>query len=172
MMQRKSFEGMNCPVARSLDRVGEWWSILILRDAINGATRFDQFSKSLGIAANILTKRLNALVEAGLLERVQYCERPPRFEYRLTPAGMDFRPVILSLVVWGNKYFSPEGPILEFLDLDTGKTAIPILVDKVSGKPISKRDHVIVPGPGASEAFKNKIRQQRLEAARQEQSKG
>ena len=68
-MQRKSFGSMTCPIARSLERVGEWWSILILRDAFRGLTRFDQFQKSLDIAPNMLTRRLNALVECGLLER-------------------------------------------------------------------------------------------------------
>ena len=79
-MQRTSFRGMRCPIARSLERVGEWWSILILRDALRGSTRFDQFQKSLPIAPNMLTRRLHGLVDAGLLERRLYCERPPRFE--------------------------------------------------------------------------------------------
>src|SRR5262245_18038344 len=101
-MQRKSFGSMQCPVARSLERVGEWWSILILRDAFHGMTRFDQFQKSLGIAPNILTRRRNALVEAGLLERHHYNEHPPRDEYLLTARGRDFRPVLVALLTWGN----------------------------------------------------------------------
>ncbi len=68
-MRRKSYGNLQCPIARSLERVGEWWSILILRDAFLGSTRFDQFQKSLDIAPNMLTRRLNALVESGLLER-------------------------------------------------------------------------------------------------------
>ncbi|HMF59403.1 MAG TPA: helix-turn-helix domain-containing protein, partial [Vicinamibacterales bacterium] len=74
---------MRCPIARSLERVGEWWSILILRDALRGSTRFDQFQRHLTIAPNILTRRLRALVDAGLLERTLYSERPPRYEYIL-----------------------------------------------------------------------------------------
>src|SRR2546430_7355289 len=108
-MQRKSFGEMQCPIARSLERVGEWWSILILRDALHGLTRFDQFQKSLDIAPNMLTRRLNALVEGGLLERRRYSERPPRDEYLLTERGRDFRPVLLALLTWGNKHFAPEG---------------------------------------------------------------
>ncbi len=100
---------MPCPIARSLERVGEWWSILILRDALHGYTRFDQFQKSLGIAPNMLTRRLNALVEAGLLERRRYSAHPPRDEYVLTARGRDFRPVIVALLAWGNKHFAPEG---------------------------------------------------------------
>ena len=79
-MQRKSFGRMACPIARSLERVGEWWSILILRDALHGLTRFDQLQKGLGIAPNMLARRLNALVEAGLLQRRRYSEHPPRDE--------------------------------------------------------------------------------------------
>src|SRR3954454_16071784 len=97
-MRRKSFATMQCPIARSLDRVGEWWSILILRDAFHGLTRFDQFQKSLEIAPNILTRRLNALVESGMLERRPYSERPPRDEYVLTERGHDFRPVLFALL--------------------------------------------------------------------------
>ncbi len=82
---------MTCPIARSLEHVGEWWSILILRDAFRGVTRFEGFRDSLGIAPNILTRRLKALVAAGLLERRRYCERPPRDEYVLTERGRDFR---------------------------------------------------------------------------------
>src|ERR1700756_3410362 len=92
-MHRKSFGNMQCPIARSLERVGEWWSILILRDAFHGLTRFDQFQRSLDIAPNMLTRRLNALVESGLLERRRYSERPPRDEYGPTQRGPDFPPV-------------------------------------------------------------------------------
>src|SRR5437016_587292 len=91
-MHHKSFDDMQCPIARSLERVGEWWSMLILRDALLGLTRFDQFQESLGIAPNMLTRRLSKLVEAGLLERRRYNDRPPRYEYVLTQAGRDFRP--------------------------------------------------------------------------------
>src|SRR6202453_3080281 len=100
-MRRKSFETMQCPIARSLERVGEWWSILILRDAFLGATRFEQFEKSLQIAPTSLTRRLNGLVEAGMLERRRYSERPPREEYLLTARGRDFYDVLISLVTFG-----------------------------------------------------------------------
>src|SRR5271157_5450348 len=108
-MQRKSFGKMPCPIARSLERVGEWWSMLILRDAIHGLTRFDEFQESLGIAPNMLTRRLNQLVGGGLLKRRLYNQHPARHEYVLTECGREFRPVILSLLAWGNRHFSPEG---------------------------------------------------------------
>src|ERR1700751_4538620 len=101
-MQRKSFEKMSCPIARSLERVGEWWSMLIMRDALHGMRRFDEFQKSLGIAPNMLARRLEALVEAGLLERRRYSEHPPRDEYVPTARGRDFRPVLIPVVAWGN----------------------------------------------------------------------
>ena len=124
-MQRKSFGDMPCPIARSLERVGEWWSILILRDAFRGLTRFDQFQKSLDIAPNMLTRRLNALVESGLLERRRYSERPPRDEYVLTERGRDFRPVLWALLAWGNKHFAPEGASVVVVDTETGAAGRP-----------------------------------------------
>src|SRR4249920_4238860 len=120
-MQRTSFNAMPCPIARTLERVGEWWSILILRDALHGLTRFDQFQKSLDIAPNMLTRRLNALVESGLLERRPYSEHPPRYEYLLTERGRDFRPVLWALLAWGNRHFAPEGASVIVVDTETGE---------------------------------------------------
>lgn len=108
-MQHTSFSAMPCPIARGLDRVGEWWNILILRDAFQGATRFGQFQKNLGIAPNILSRRLRGLVEAGLLEKVRYNDHPPRDEYLLTAIGRDFRPVLRAMLAWGNTHFMPDG---------------------------------------------------------------
>src|SRR5262245_16460919 len=102
-MQRKSFETMSCPIARSLEKVGEWWSMLILRDASRGISRFDEFQQSLGIGSNTLSRRLKALVDQGLLERRKYSDQPLRYQYVLTPIGKDFRPVLRALIAWGNK---------------------------------------------------------------------
>src|SRR6184192_3526368 len=135
-MQRKRFSRMVCPIARSLERVGEWWSILILRDALHGLTRFDQFQKSLGIAPNMLARRLDALVDAGLLERRRYSKHPPRDEYVLTARGRDFRPVLVALLAWGNKHFAPEGPSVLLKDNETGAIAEPVVIDRVTGRPI------------------------------------
>ena len=149
-MRRKSFGGMQCPIARSLERVGEWWSMLILRDASLGVTRFDQFQESLGIAPNILTRRLSKLVEAGLLERRRYSDRPPRYEYVLTQAGRDLRPVLWALLAWGNKHFAPEGASVIIVDSKTGAQADPILVDRVSGRPLAPPDFTSAAGPAAN----------------------
>ena len=157
-MQRKSFGSMHCPIARSLERVGEWWSILILRDALHGLTRFDEFQKSLGIAPNMLTRRLNALVEAGLLERRRYSERPPRDEYLLTERGRDFRPVMLALLAWGNRHFAPEGASVMLVDRKTGAPVDPILSDPATGRPVDEPDYALVPGPAASDRVLQKYR--------------
>lgn len=156
-MQRKSFDAMSCPIARSLERVGEWWSILILRDAFAGLTQFDQFQKSLGIAPNMLTRRLNALVESGLLERRRYSERPPRDEYVLTGRGRDFRPVLWALLSWGNKHFAPEGASVIVVDRATGLPAEPVLVDRVSGKEMTSETFRAAPGPAADDATRARL---------------
>ena len=152
-MQRTNFTNLQCPVARSLERVGEWWSILIMRDAFYGLTRFDEFQKSLSIAPNILTRRLNALVEAGLLERHRYSERPPRDEYLLTPRGRDFRPVTQALLAWGNRHFAPEGASVVYANSETGEVADPVMIDRVSGRPMSDPVFGPVAGPAAGEAI-------------------
>lgn len=156
-MQRKSFGQMPCPIARSLERVGEWWSILILRDALAGMTRFDEFQTSLGIAPGMLTKRLAALVEAGLLERHRYNERPPRHEYRLTERGRDFRPVLVAMLAWGNRHFAPEGASVQIVDAATGAVAEPIVVDRATGRPLTEPEYVITAGPAAGEGVRRRI---------------
>ena len=107
-MQRKTLLHAECPIARSLERVGEWWSILIMRDALHGLKRFEEFSRSLEIAPNMLTRRLNSLVEAGLLERQPYSQRPLRYQYVPTSRGEDFRVVLMAFVAWGNRHYAPE----------------------------------------------------------------
>jgi DNA-binding HxlR family transcriptional regulator len=148
-MKRKSLGAMPCPIARSIERVGEWWSILILRDALHGFRRFDDFQQSLGIAPNMLTRRLQALVEAGLLERRRYCEHPPRYEYLPTERARDFRPVLMTLQAWGNKHFAPEGASVMLIDTETGAPVDLMLADRNTGRSITETDHVLVPGPAA-----------------------
>ncbi|TLU74553.1 winged helix-turn-helix transcriptional regulator [Lichenicoccus roseus] len=153
-MQRKSLKTTQCPIARSLDRVGEWWSMLILRDALGGLSRFDQFEKSLGIAPNMLARRLAALVEAGMLERRRYNERPPRDEYVLTDRGRDFQPVLWALLAWGNRHLAPEGESLVLVDRETGATADPVLVDRVTGKEMTLASFRGAPGPAAGDRLR------------------
>ncbi|MCG5236812.1 winged helix-turn-helix transcriptional regulator [Xanthobacter oligotrophicus] len=150
-MKHTSFSAMECPIARGLERVGEWWSILILRDAFNGRTRFDEFQDSLGIAPNMLTRRLKALVEAGLLEKRRYSERPVRHDYILTDRARDFRPILVMLQAWGNTHFAPEGKSVLTVNTRTGHEARPIVIDAVSGLPITDPVFRTVAGPAASE---------------------
>ena len=126
-----------CPVGRGLARAGDAWSMLILRDAGLGRTRFDDFQKSLGIAPNILTRRLAALVEAGMLERRRYSERPPRDEYVLTEAGQDYLPVLQALGGWARKHFG-EGAMSELVETSSGRTITPLVVDAETGVPLSE----------------------------------
>ncbi|HEU0157007.1 MAG TPA: helix-turn-helix domain-containing protein [Stellaceae bacterium] len=156
-MQRKSFGNMLCPIARSLECVGEWWSILILRDAFYGLKRFDEFQKSLGVAPNMLARRLNALVAAGLLEKRRYSEHPPRGEYVLTERGRDFRPVLLALLAWGNRHFAHDGAAVALADVHTGAAVEPVLVDGATGRRIDGPDFALVAGPGADEGVRQRL---------------
>jgi hypothetical protein len=113
-------------------------------------TRFDEFQKSLGIAPNMLTRRLNALVEAGLLERRRYSEHPPRDEYVPTARGRDFRPVLFALMAWGNKHFAPEGRSVILVNRKTGAAVDPILTDPATGRPVvDEPAYTLAAGPAA-----------------------
>lgn len=146
-MQRKSFADMPCPIARGLEQVGEWWSMLILRDAFAGKTRFDEFQQSLGIAPNMLTRRLAALVKAGMLERRAYSIRPPRSEYLLTERGRDFRTVLIALLAFGDRHFAaPGGQGARLVDTATGERVEVMLVDRRTGRPLVEPAYRIVRG--------------------------
>ncbi|MDM5073890.1 winged helix-turn-helix transcriptional regulator [Aeromonas bestiarum] len=129
---------LSCPIARSLAVAGDSWSILILRDAHAGLTRFDQFRKSLGIAPTMLTRRLATLTEEGLLEKRRYSEHPPREEYLLTAAGRDFMPVLFMIGAWGRQHRG-GGKLVRFLDAETGTEIKAIAVDEVTGAKIGTR---------------------------------
>jgi DNA-binding HxlR family transcriptional regulator len=150
-MKHKSFDTMQCPVARSLDQLGEWWSILILRDALHGFTRFDQFERSLGIAPGILARRLKTLVQTGMLERRRYSEKPPRYEYMATDRCRDFETVLQALLAFGNRHFAPEGKSVVLMNDETGAEAEPLLIDAISGRPMSDQVFRWAAGPMADE---------------------
>ncbi|TQM78297.1 HxlR family transcriptional regulator [Saccharothrix saharensis] len=110
-MLRRTYDGQVCSIARALEVVGERWTLLIVRDALSGVTRFDGFLHRMPIARNVLSDRLNGLVEHGVLERVRYQDRPPRHEYRLTARGRELAPVVLALMAWGDRHLpAPTGP--------------------------------------------------------------
>ncbi|MBN8843686.1 MAG: helix-turn-helix transcriptional regulator [Sphingomonadales bacterium] len=127
-----------CPVDRGLMRVGDRWSILILRDIDRGLTRYDQIRASLGIAPNILARRLSALVAAGLIEKRRYSARPPRDEYLLTDAGRDFLPILAAIGAWGRKH-NGQGALTRQIDVETGKPIRPVVVDANTGAPLGSR---------------------------------
>jgi DNA-binding HxlR family transcriptional regulator len=137
MNSKKNDTPLRCPVARALELVGDAWSFLILRDAHAGLTRFDQFRKSLGIAPTMLTQRLAALTENGLLERRLYSERPPREEYVLTDAGRDFLPVLLIYGAWAHR--NCGGNLARYVDVETGLEIEPVGVDAVTGAKLGSR---------------------------------
>jgi DNA-binding HxlR family transcriptional regulator len=156
-MQRKSFGEMSCPVARTLERVGDWWTILILRDAFQGISRFDEFQKSLDIAPNILSRRLASLVEDGLMERRRYSDHPPREQYVPTEKGRDFRSVVLAMLAWGNRHYAPEGKSVVLIDGETGREVDPILVDPATGRPVTAYPYCTVAGPAADERTRRRL---------------
>jgi len=143
---------MDCSVAQCLEVVGEWWSMLIVRDAFLGVTRFEEFQRRLGIARNILQQRLTTLVEAGVFERVVYCEHPPRYDYRLTAKGRDLWPVLTAMRQWGDRYAAPQGPPIRIVHKGCGHTVDVVLVCESCGEPVGPRGVTAVPGPGRETA--------------------
>ena len=150
-MERKSFSVMHCSVAQCLEVVGEWWTLLIVRDAFLGVTRFDELQERLGISRNVLNQRLTRLVEVGVLTKVPYSEHPPRFDYRLTERGRDLWPVIDAMRQWGDKHAAPEGPPLRLIHEGCGQVSEPELVCSACREPVGPRDVKAIPGPGVVE---------------------
>src|SRR2546426_1214618 len=109
-MLNRDYEGQNCSIARALEVVGERWTLLIIRDVLLGLHRFDEFQESLGIARNVLTDRLNRLVDEGVLERVLYSERPERYEYELTKKGLDLNIALTARRQWGEGCWRERRP--------------------------------------------------------------
>lgn len=156
-MRRKSLAEIECPIARSLDLVGDAWSLLILRDALLGATRFQDFQAGLGMPPNTLTRRLDALVEQGLLARRAYEQKPLRERYELTEMGADLAPVLLALSSWGNRWLSPRGPVLECVDPHTGCAMEPTVVDARSLRPLRAGSVALRAGRGASAELRRRL---------------
>ena len=148
-MLGNTYDGQVCSIARSLELIGERWTLLIIRDAFLGVRRFDDLQRSLGVARNVLQGRLERLVEGGILERVRYQERPERFEYRLTEMGIDLWPVVVSLLHWGDKHLSPDGPAMLIEHRDCGGTVNDRRICEACGKLLGPRDVQARPGPAA-----------------------
>jgi DNA-binding HxlR family transcriptional regulator len=149
-MARKRFDDSSCSVARALNQVGDWWSLLIVLHAMYGTRRFVDFQKELGIAKNILCDRLARLVDNGVLKKVEVGEHGSRFEYRLTEKGRDLFPVVIALRQWGDKWNpAPDEAPLDLRDRATGLPIPMVQVQNVKGEPITVRD-IFVPAASAS----------------------
>ena len=145
-MLKREYEGQNCSIARALEIVGERWTLLIIRDVFLGIRRFDELQESLGVARNVLTDRLNRLVDQGVLERVPYSERPTRYEYQLTAKGRDLNIALSGLRQWGDKYLNEQPPRLLRRKADK-QPVIAAFVPK--GADVLSFDELeLVPGPG------------------------
>lgn len=144
------YSGQNCSIARTLELVGERWTILIVRDAFLGVRRFDDFQRDLGIARNVLQARLERLVEEGIMRRELYQERPPRYEYKLTRKGVDLWPTIVALLQWGDRHAAPEaGPPVELLHKGCGGAVDSRRRCERCGAELEAWDAEARPGPGA-----------------------
>ncbi len=137
-----------CSVARSLSVVGERWTMLIIRDAFLGTRRFDQFQSNLGITRHRLSERLGKLVEAGVLVKVPYHDRPVRYEYRLTRKGLGLYPVLMSLARWGDDWMDKgEGAPMEYVHTKCGKVTRPVMACSECHEPLKPEEVTPQLGP-------------------------
>ncbi|MEL6890551.1 MAG: helix-turn-helix domain-containing protein [Actinomycetota bacterium] len=140
-MRRTRFDDAPCPIARTTDLIGDWWTPIVMREAFTGARRFDEFIERLDVPRATLTQRLERLVDEGLLRKVEYQQRPVRHEYRLTPQGIAFYDVLAAMWRWGSDWRWPDGeePPLELVDRESGARVEPAVVDERTGERIDVR---------------------------------
>lgn len=149
-MLHRDYPALDCSVAKALEVIGERWSLLIVRSVMHGNRRFGEMQESLGIARNVLSARLQRLVDEEILERRAYQESPPRYEYFLTEKGLDLWPALIALLNWGDRYSpSPEGPRRLIVHKECGGTVSERGICESCGKLLTARDAKQVPGPGA-----------------------
>ncbi|MFI0405681.1 winged helix-turn-helix transcriptional regulator [Actinomadura sp. 3N508] len=162
-MRRTRFDTWHCSIARTVDLAGDWWTPLVMREAFYGARRFEEFQQRLGLSRNVLTQRLDRLVEEDMLDRVPYQERPVRHEYRLTEKGRDFFTVLAAMIRWGDRWLSdPAGPPIELRDRVTGRPIDIEVVDARTGRPVDIRQIVAMPGPGLPDDLAKLLRERML----------
>jgi DNA-binding HxlR family transcriptional regulator len=154
---------MRCSLARGLELIGDWWSPLIIRDLFLGVTRFDELVEDLGISRNLLTRRLNALADNGIVARRAYQERPVRCEYVLTEAGHDLVPAILALTAWGDRWAQPrEGSPILFVHQTCGHEFRPQVTCSICGEEIRADTVTALPGPGGAAKAGTRVVARRL----------
>jgi len=147
------YEGQVCSIARSLELVGERWSLLVVREIFHGRRKFSEMQRSLGVARNVLTARLQRMVDEGILERRPYSERPERYEYFLTEKGLDLWPVMIALMHWGDKYEpNPDGPPSIVVHKECGGEIDDRRIYTKCGKHLKVREARAIDGPGAKTA--------------------
>ena len=151
-MLGRTYDGQNCSVAKSLELIGERWTMLVVREVFLGNRRFDEMAARLGIARNVLTSRLQRLVEEGVLEKVRYQERPERYEYRLTEKGIDLWPIMVSLIQYGDRYYAPEGPPMILKHKGCGGLVDAHRICSTCGERLTARAVRAELGPGAPPA--------------------
>jgi DNA-binding HxlR family transcriptional regulator len=150
-MRRTRFDDWPCPIARTTDLIGDWWTPLVMREAFTGCRRFEEFQRSLDAPRAVLAARLKRLCDEGLLDKVAYQDNPPRYEYRLTPKGRDFWGVLAAMWRWGSDWCWPtgQGPPLMLTDRETGERVDPIVVDEHTGEPLDVRSLRVSPARSA-----------------------
>jgi DNA-binding HxlR family transcriptional regulator len=166
-MQRTSFAGMSCSIARTLEVVGEWWTPLILRDVALGVVRFDDLQRDLGISRKVLAERLDALVAHGILERRPYRRHPPRHQYLLTAKGRDLVPVLYALMAWGDRFTAGAGgPPMRLRHDGCGERTTAEVTCAHCGQPLVPGDVTVEPGPGGRAGPGTQVIAERLHPAR------
>jgi DNA-binding HxlR family transcriptional regulator len=151
VMQRTQFGDMACSIARTLHIAGEPWSLLIVRNAMVGITRFEDQQRALGISRKVLTERLNWLVEHGILERRRYSEHPPRHDYLLTEKGRELADVLFAISAWGDRWTAGDaGPPALFRHRTCGELTHAEIRCAHCGEPLHSQDMDVTPGPGAA----------------------
>ncbi len=148
-MHRANLAELPCSLARTLQIVGEWWTLLVLRDVCFGWNRFEEIHDHLGIARNILKARLDTLVEQGMVERRRYQQRPDRYEYMPTAKAVDLVPALLALVAWGDRWTATDGPPLLFSHRTCGHDTTATVVCSACAAPLSREELDLRAGPGA-----------------------
>jgi DNA-binding HxlR family transcriptional regulator len=150
-VQRKSFADVNCSVAQCLEIVGERWTLLIVRDLFFGVSRFDVFEARLGIARNVLTQRLQHLVEHGVIERIPYQQNPVRYDYVLTAKGRDLAKVVTAMREWGDRWAAPDGPPVVLVHDSCGEPTTMVPHCSHCGERLRGGQVHPEPGPGAAD---------------------
>ncbi|HEY8482479.1 MAG TPA: helix-turn-helix domain-containing protein [Spirillospora sp.] len=145
----RTYESQNCSIARALEVVGDRWTLLVIRSAFEGVRRFDDFQDALGVARNVLADRLGRLCAEGLMRRVPYQERPERFEYRLTRKGVELWPAMMTLLMWGDRYYAPGGPPVIVGHRGCDGALTPGFTCSSCGASLGPTDVEARPGPGA-----------------------